>query len=94
MTKQFVRSVPTVDSVAKALHVSRRTLQRKLTAGGSTFNDLLNALREDMAKKYIQLGMSSETVSQRLGYSDLSTFNRAFKRWTGMTPAQFNKQSQ
>ncbi|AGC42526.1 AraC family transcriptional regulator [Myxococcus stipitatus DSM 14675] len=78
---------PPVGTVAKGLHVSPRTLQRRLTELGTSFQDEVDAVRRELAFQYLRdasLGVSQ--VAFLLGYSELSTFDRAFKRWTGMTP--------
>ena len=76
--------------MAKQLHLSARTLQRRLAEHHTTFQDAVDAVRSELARQYLKdprLGVSE--VAFRLGYSDLSTFDRAFKRWTGMTPREF-----
>ncbi|WP_224361192.1 AraC family transcriptional regulator [Hyalangium versicolor] len=81
---------PKMETVAKQLHVSARTLQRRLAEHHTTFQDVADAVRSELARQYLRdphLGISE--VAFRLGYSDLSTFDRAFKRWTGMTPREF-----
>ncbi|NTX39769.1 AraC family transcriptional regulator [Myxococcus sp. CA033] len=78
---------PQVSDVAKGLHVSPRTFQRRLTELGTSFQDEVDAVRRELAFQYLRdanLGVSQ--VAFLLGYSELSTFDRAFKRWTGMTP--------
>jgi AraC-like DNA-binding protein len=78
---------PQVGGVAKGLHVSLRTLQRRLTEHGTSFQDEVDAVRRELAFQYLKdphLGVSE--VAFLLGYAELSTFDRAFKRWTGMTP--------
>jgi AraC-like DNA-binding protein len=75
--------------IAGALGVSQRTLARRLAAEGATFSDLLEALRGDLARKY--LAEDSLTISQvawLLGYQEVSAFTHAFKRWTGMPPRE------
>lgn len=91
MKKQFARQVPNIETVTAALHISARTLQRRLTDANTTFSDLLSELRREMAENYLHLGMPVSAVAERLGYSDLRTFNRAFKRWLGQTPAQYQQ---
>ncbi|WP_224242227.1 AraC family transcriptional regulator [Hyalangium gracile] len=81
---------PKMETVARQLHVSARTLQRRLAEHHTTFQDAADAVRSELARQYLKdphLGVSE--VAFRLGYSDLSTFDRAFKRWTGMTPREF-----
>lgn len=78
---------PQVGDVAKGLHVSLRTLQRRLTEHGTSFQDEVDTVRRELAFQYLKdphLGVSE--VAFLLGYAELSTFDRAFKRWTGMTP--------
>jgi AraC-like DNA-binding protein len=77
----------TIEKVAKGLGVARRTLTRRLASEGLTFRKVLNRLRIDLAKRYLQerdLPMSE--IAWLLGYREPSAFNHAFKRWTGSTP--------
>ena len=90
--KQLETQLPSTDSVADALHVSTRTLHRRLADADTSFSALLAGQMEDMAKHYIGLGLSAREVAERLRYTDTRTFNRAFKRWTGLPPAQYFKQ--
>jgi AraC-like DNA-binding protein len=81
---------PKMEAVARQLHVSSRTLQRRLAEHHTTFQDAADAVRSELARQYLRdphLGVSE--VAFLLGYSELSTFDRAFKRWTGMTPREF-----
>ncbi len=81
-------------SIASALNVSQRSLQRKLQNEGTTFKLVLNDLRTSLAKKYmLDSNMRLIEVAFMLGYSEYSTFSRAFKRWTGLSPRDFRKQS-
>jgi len=81
---------PKMEALAKQLHVSARTLQRRLAEHQTTFQDAVDAVRCELARQYLRdshLGVSE--VAFLLGYSELSTFDRAFKRWTGRTPREF-----
>ncbi len=89
ITRQLAAQVPTVESIAAALYVSPRTLQRRIGLAHTTFSSLLASIREDLSKHYLHQGLSASQVAERLGYSDMPTFNRAFKRWTGETPTQY-----
>lgn len=78
---------PQVGDVAQGLHVSLRTLQRRLSEHGTAFQDEVDTVRRELAFQYLKdphLGVSE--VAFLLGYAELSTFDRAFKRWTGVTP--------
>jgi AraC-like DNA-binding protein len=84
--------VCTVDEVALKLGTSTRTLQRKLKAGGLSFSELTSELRVRQACTLLRdHRLSVEQVAERTGYSDVSNFTRAFRRWTGSTPAAFRK---
>ena len=81
---------PTIGQVAGQLHISVRTLQRKLKAEGFIFQDILDQLRKDFAIKYLSNpDLSIGEVAFLLSYADASAFVRAFKRWTGKTPGEW-----
>lgn len=76
-----------VDDVASRLAVSRRTLQRHLSNEGTTFQEILDGLREKLARHYLhQSNYSSTQIAFLLGYEDPNSFSRAFRLWTGETP--------
>jgi AraC-like DNA-binding protein len=84
--------VRSADEVATALGISSRTLHRKLKAEGVTFSEIAEALQHRQASDLLRdERLSIEQVAERVGYSDVSNFNRAFRRWTGLTPAAFRK---
>jgi AraC-like DNA-binding protein len=73
--------------VAERLAVSTRTLQRKLAEEGTTFQQELNSLREELARHYLAAShYSGAEISFLLGYQDPNSFFRAFHSWTGQTP--------
>ncbi|WP_116364320.1 AraC family transcriptional regulator [Parahaliea mediterranea] len=85
---------PSQRQIADALHLSNRTLQRKLKEEGTSFMDLLQDTRLQLARKYLRSpGRSVVETAYLLGFSEPSTFSRAFKRWTGQAPAQYREQS-
>jgi AraC-like DNA-binding protein len=78
-----------VDEVARKLGMSRRTLARRLASEGSTFSDVLNRLRVDLARRHIgDPSLSISQIAWLLGYREVSAFTHAFKRWTGKTPRE------
>jgi AraC-like DNA-binding protein len=86
---------PSQGALAKAMRMSERTLRRRLEAEGTSYNALLDGLRSDLAQRYVkQTREGFETIAAKLAFADASTFFRAFKRWTGMTPAQFRERGQ
>jgi AraC-like DNA-binding protein len=76
-----------VPRVARVLHMSRRTLSRRLEREGTTFAAELDDARRRMALAYVDDGETPlKEVAFRLGFSHAESFHRAFKRWTGATP--------
>lgn len=81
---------PGQDIIASDLAVSNRTLQRKLKDEGVNFSELLQDCRMQLAKKYLRQGHKSVVeTAYTLGFAEPSAFSRAFKRWTGRTPAEY-----
>jgi len=77
------------DSVAAALHMSVRTMHRKLADVDSSFRALLVEMRRDLAEAYIMDNTLTLTeISLLLGFSEPSSFSRAFKSWTGTAPSE------
>lgn len=81
-----------VEEVAQALHVTERTLQRQLAAAGTSYKDIVDGLRRARALEMLgQPRHSLQAISDALGYTDVSNFTRAFRRWTGETPAGYRR---
>ena len=84
----------TLATVADRLHMSERSLQRKLADDGVTFDALLDELRRDLALRYLaDPKIAIAEVAYLLGYSEPSPFHRAFKRWTGVTPSEARRRA-
>ena len=80
------------ETIASRLYRSTSTLQRQLTAEGTNYRDILESTRRSLAEQYLRDGDYSQAeIAFMLGFSDQSNFARAFKRWTGMSPGQFQK---
>lgn len=78
--------------VARALHISVRTLQRKLVETGATFREVSDRVRGQLAEGYLtDPQVSIVEVAFLLGFSDQSSFNRAFRRWTGESPGRWRQ---
>jgi AraC-like DNA-binding protein len=83
---------PNINTVARQLGLSARTLQRKLRAEGTAYQDVLAAMRRDLARRYLrEREMAVCEVAYLLGFSGPSAFHRAFRRWTGVTPKEFRQ---
>jgi AraC-like DNA-binding protein len=79
-------------ALARSMHMSERTLRRRLSERGTSYQELLDDLRSTQARKLVSHGAEAvEQIAQRLGFADTSSFFHAFKRWTGQTPAQFRR---
>lgn len=82
--------VPGADQIAGQVHMSPRSLQRKLAEEGTSFSALLEASREELARGYLAGGRHTVSeVTFLLGFSDVSAFSRAFRRWTGVAPSAY-----
>ena len=82
-----------IGEVARGMHMSVRTLQRKLDAAGTTYRAMADAVRRDLAEGYLaDPGVSMVEVAFLLGFSDQTSFHRAFRRWTGQAPGRWRKQ--
>jgi AraC-like DNA-binding protein len=78
--------------VASRMHRSKSTLQRQLSAEDTSYRDILESTREALAKRYLEDGdYSLSQIAFMTGFSDQSNFARAFKRWTGVSPGQYQK---
>lgn len=80
--------------IAAALGCSRDTLYRRLKAEGTTFEKLLDDLRHRLALDYLSAGkVSVNEIAYLVGFSDPAPFSRAFKRWTGSSPAEARRRA-
>lgn len=83
---------PNLTQVAKGLALSPRTLQRRLKEGGLEFKALVDDTRRRLAVEYLKDSENTQTeIAFLLGYSEVSAFSRAFKRWTGTTPLDYRR---
>lgn len=83
---------PRLASIARRLAMTPRTLQRRLSDRGAVFNDLLDTMRFGTAKSYLSQGdVAGTEIAYLLGFAEQSSFNRAFRRWSGHTPMEFRR---
>ncbi|HUS67513.1 MAG TPA: AraC family transcriptional regulator ligand-binding domain-containing protein [Kofleriaceae bacterium] len=81
-----------MEAVARAMHMSERTLQRRLEQEGTCFTDVLDGVRETLARQWVaDRAQPLGDIAYRLGFSDLPTFSRAFRRWTGKPPGTWRR---
>jgi len=97
LTEDIAQGPKTLLQVAEQMHMSERSLQRRLESEGTRFAKLADEVRKGLALRYIaDRRLALGEVAYLLGFAEPSSFHRAFKRWTGMTPAiarQANVQS-
>ncbi len=82
--------IPSITQVCTHVGMSNRTLTRRLSENGVTFRDLIKKVQEEISKD--QLKNSNRSIAEiafETGFSEQSAFNRAFKRWTGLSPVEF-----
>ena len=90
MVKLVKPEFPSIEMVAGHLNMSLRTMQRRLKEEGLTYKSLLDELRKEFAITYLsRADLSISDIAYLLSYSELSTFTRSFKRWTGMSPKAY-----
>jgi AraC-like DNA-binding protein len=84
--------MPGMEFIAAKLHLGERTLRRKLQAENTTFQDVVDQLRQDLSKHYLSRSqLSLDAIAQLVGFTETTNFRRAFKRWEGLPPAQYRR---
>ncbi|MDR3414544.1 MAG: AraC family transcriptional regulator [Nevskia sp.] len=87
-----VNRFPTIGTVASALNLGPRSLRRRLEEEGTSYRVLTDEVRRILAEELLTSGrLKLEEVSERLGYAEPASFTHAFKRWTGVSPANYRK---
>lgn len=82
-----------LEKVAAELHLTARTLRRRLQQAGTSYQNLIEQLRQRLAVEYLLHSQRSvDHIASLLGYSDPSNFGRAFRRWTGESPREYRQQ--
>ena len=90
--EQLPDGIPKQENIAETLHVSLRSLQRRLREEETSFKGLLEDTRQSLAQQYLrETHRSIGEITYLLGFSEPSNFTRAFKRWTGRTPAEYRE---
>lgn len=85
--------IPRTDEVARELAMSVRSLQENLKKEGTTFQKILTSVRKEIAIQQLSRSYNNVTdVAFLTGFSDISVFSRNFKKWTGLTPTEFQNQ--
>lgn len=89
---QLITEGATLEQVAACLQMSPRRLREQLSRADVRFNDMLNDCRCGLARRLLlETDERIELIAERTGFSEPSTFYRAFKRWVGETPVEFRR---
>lgn len=90
--RDFTQEMPEFEDIASHLALTPQTLRRRLKEENSSYQGIKDQMRRDAAIHYLsrpQLGIAE--IAQLMGFSEPSTFHRAFKKWTGMTPGEYRQ---
>ncbi|MCE7922520.1 MAG: AraC family transcriptional regulator [Haliscomenobacteraceae bacterium CHB4] len=88
--QKFISTIPQLPEVAELLHVSPRTLQRRLKDEGVTFQGIVESVKSEMAIGMLKKpGLTVNEIAYKLGYMEPNVFRRAFKKWTGRSPREY-----
>jgi AraC-like DNA-binding protein len=88
--EEALGSGASAEDIAARLHMSKRTLQRRLEEDGLSYQELVDRVRAEKARSLVgDEGLELADVAFRLGFSDVSSFSRSFRRWTGVSPGRY-----
>jgi AraC-like DNA-binding protein len=85
--------IPSLERLANELAMSKRTLIRKLSKQGTSYKGILEAIRHELAEMLLKTThLTAAEIAFKLGYHEAANFGRAFRRWTGISPAAWRRQ--
>jgi len=83
---------PGIIEISQQLNIPERTLRRKLSKEGTSYQELLASIRFQLAKEYLKTELPIEKIANLVGYGEAANFSHAFKRWAGISPRLFRQQ--
>jgi AraC-like DNA-binding protein len=90
LRRYLAEEMPSLDQISQLLDTTPQTLRRRLQREGQGYQLIKDALRRDVAVEYLtQSDLALPEIALRVGFSEVSTFHRAFKVWTGLTPGAY-----
>lgn len=89
IVSQNLATVPDINTLSQQLNISRATLYRQLKSRGTSYSAIVTEVQQQQAKQWLAEGKAINAISIDLGFADTSAFYKAFKRWYGMTPVEF-----
>lgn len=91
LAQQNLKDMPDLHDIAQQLHMTPRSIGRKLQEEGTSLRNIKTSLRREYATRLMSTeNLSVADISERVGFSETASFCRAFKRWTGKTPSQWS----
>ncbi|MCP5162210.1 MAG: AraC family transcriptional regulator [Hahellaceae bacterium] len=91
IAKELPQGIPGIHQAAQAFNMSVSTLKKHLSQEGVTYSSLCDSVRQNMALRLIADNTRLKEICSLLGFSSASNLNRAFKRWTCMTPSEYRQ---
>jgi AraC-like DNA-binding protein len=92
LRRSLAQELPSLEAVGQALSMTPQTLRRRLRDEGQGYQAIKDDLRRDVAIEYLnQPELTLLDIANRLGFSEASTFHRAFKGWTGVSPGAYRQ---
>lgn len=92
LRRYLAEEMPSLEQISRLLDTTPQTLRRRLQRDGQGYQLIKDALRRDVAVEYLtQSELSLPDIALRVGFSEVSTFHRAFKVWTGLTPGAYRQ---
>lgn len=89
---RWATPMPSLSDVAQSLHLTTRTVQRRLAAEGEQYSGLLREVRRERASELLARGnLALDEIAWRLGFRDAVAFSHAFKRWMGVSPSVYRE---
>ena len=93
LNRHFTQVLPSVDEAAEMVHVSRRTLIRRLKKEGTSYQAVKDQVRRDRAISRLTIdSLPVAEIAAQVGFADAAAFSRAFKNWTGLSPTEYRAQ--
>ncbi len=90
LSRDFEAGMRDFESIATELNTTSQTLRRKLKQENTSFQEIKNQVRRDLAIYHLsQSKLGLDQIAQKVGFTETSTFHRAFKKWTGVTPGHY-----
>lgn len=83
---------PSQEAMSVSLNMSTRSLRRQLNIEGSNYQQIIDRARYHLAHRYLHQHWSLEDIASLLGYTEVASFSRAFRRWAGQSPGQYRAQ--